>query len=173
MKLPISLIYLTAVGLIACAHTSDQHHAVPKIAHHCAQLGDVTEQVAALYQSGVSQVRPIKREQFIARAIQRTHTVGAELYVPGQQGMNNVYLERMLTCHAASGMAAAHPNDPLRSGGVDDVDVAAVGSNYRIAIVGRDRSAGDAIWQRARMLQPGSTDVQVEQIGAQPLPTSL
>ena len=155
---------LSVLALAGCAaNTSQQATAV---SHHCAALGDVSGQVAELYASKIVAVKPVHRKDFIARAIQPRYVAGAELYIPGEQGMNEPYLDRMLTCHAR-GKVAAHPNDPLRVQGIDHVAVDSVGSNYRITVTGRDRAAGKVIWQTARMLEGGTSGVQVQQIAGQ------
>lgn len=161
-----------AVALGGCAGAAKQQATNSVAGTQCAALSDTDRQVSELYASGnVQQVKPIYRTEFVARAIQPRYVTGAELYVPAQPNMNQAYLERVLSCHAASN-SAAHPNDPLRVANIKDIDVEAVGQRFRVAITGADRSAGKAIWERARALANEGTQVQVEQLSAAPRVTA-
>lgn len=134
----------------------------------CGAISDLDQQVAALYAPGnVDRVEPMYRTQFVARAVQPRFVSGAKLYVPAQQGMSQGYLERVLSCHAAS-QSASHPNDPLRVANVRDVDVQARGQRFVIQIEGADRKAGGEIYQRARALRAPASQVEVRQLSAVP-----
>lgn len=165
MGIRTTLVIASTFSLMAgcAAGTSQQHTSQPTA--QCAALGDVSGQVADIYANKVSAVKPVKRTEFKARAIQPKVIAGAELYVPGERGMSEAYLDRMMSCHAASNTPSQHPNDPLRAAAIEGVEVDSVGSHYRVTITGRDRAAGEAIWQSARTLDPSST-VHVQQIAS-------
>jgi hypothetical protein len=150
-----------AAALCACASTTSQ----PRIAaSRCSGLQSV-ESVRALYAPGnIRKVEPIYTTQILARAIQPTYVSGANVYVDAQPGLHEGYVERVLSCHAASG-SAEDPRDPLIARGVADVDVSNAGTMLRIAIRGTDRAAGKDIWQRARALYARG-EVSVEQLSA-------
>lgn len=152
-----------AAALAGCGASVQQQN--PRIAaNSCAGL-EGSRVASELYGNGkVARVEPIRRQVFLARAIQPTMTYGAHLYVPAEAGMHEAYLERVLTCHAAQpGGAGQLANDPLRVPGVDRVAVAAQGGLMRISVEGRDARAGEAIWKSARSLHG---DVSVEQLAA-------
>lgn len=99
---------------------------------------------------------------------------GAKFYVPAERGLTAAYLERTLTCHSINDHATAmgavvHPNDPLRVDGVADVDVVEAGPSFAVSVIGKDRAAGEAIWQRADALQR-STSVEVQQVSSRAQP---
>lgn len=159
MKLTVA----TAAAVLAgCAAHSSQHSA-RALNHNCSALGDVSVQVAELYTDKVAAVKPVRDKIFVARAIQPVVIIGAELYVPAEKDMSGAYLDRLMSCHAGSQVASAHPNDPLRVDGVDRIDVDEVGSNFRITVTSEDRAAGRAIWQSAQRLRDGGS-VSVHQL---------
>jgi hypothetical protein len=162
---------LLALSLMVggCAAGTQMHASAPAaVGTQCAGLQDIDREVAALYAPGnVERVQPLYHTEFFARAIQHRSVAGAELYVPAQRGMNDAYVERMLSCHAASG-ANVHPNDPLRVANVRGVDVKSVGPRLVISITGADRQSGKEILERARALHGESTQVDVRQLSASP-----
>lgn len=131
-------------------------------ASSCAGL-EGSRAATELYGNGkVTRVEPLRRQVFLARAIQPTLTYGAHLYVPAEASMHEAYLERVLTCHAARDSGADQlANDPLRVPGVERVSVAAQGLLMRISVEGRDSRAGEAILKSARSLHG---EVSVEQL---------
>lgn len=149
--------------LTGCAASTSSQPTATAANQRCSTLGDVSAQVTDLYANNVTSVKAVRETQFLARAIQPKYTAGAELYVLGAQGLNEAYLDRLMSCHASASAASAHPNDPLRVKGVERIDVDAAGSHYRVRITSSDRSAGKAIWQRAQQLQ-SSDSVQVQQL---------
>lgn len=166
----IKLTLAMAVAMMmGCAANTPQHSQA--LSHNCNALGDVSGQVADLYANGVSAVKPVEQQIFVARAIQPKVVTGAELYVPADKDMNGAYLDRLMSCHASSRVASAHPNDPLRVDGVERVDVDEVGSNFRITVTGSDRAAGRAIWQSAQQLHGGG-NVSVQQLASATPPHS-
>jgi hypothetical protein len=159
-------VALLSTALCACATASPQ----PRIASaNCAGLPSTGAVRELLAPGNIQSVEPIHTTQFLARAIQPTYVSGANLYVLAQPGLNEAYVERVLTCHAASGTAVS-AHDPLLAEGVTDVDVSAQGPTLRIAILGANRAAGKDILRRARALQQLRGEVSVEQLSALPVP---
>lgn len=134
----------------------------------CSTLSNADQHIAALYAPGhVDRVEPVYRTQFFARSTVVRYVSGAKLYVPAQEGVTQAYLERVLTCHAASS-ASQHENDPLRVANVRDVDVASQGQRFVIQIEGADRASGKTIFERAQALHRPSGSVEVRQLSAAP-----
>jgi hypothetical protein len=156
-----------AIGLAALAAACSSGQRLPPVAMaNCAGL-PASQTAAELYSpEKISRVEPIIRTQLIARATKRRYVIGADLYLPAEPGLNEAYLERALSCRATSAAGSGHPNDPLLAADVVDVDVTSVGPNMRVAIVGADREAGEAILQRARALRAGSADVTIQQLSS-------
>lgn len=154
-----------AVFATACGAASQRPESTTVAGVQCGGV-DVEQQVAQLYAPGnVERVEPLYRTEVLARAIQPRYVSGARMYVPAQQGMTQGYLERVLSCHAASS-ASSHPNDPMHAAAVRDVDVEARGQRFVIDIHGEGRSAGKQIFERARALRDGSSNVEVRQLSA-------
>jgi len=165
MKFESTLLAL-ALAASGCAAGAQKHANAPLASAQCAGLQDVDRQVAELYSPGnVERVQPLYRTEFLARAIQHRSVSGAEIHVPAQQGMNDAYVERVLSCHATSG-ANVHPNDPLRVANVRGVDVQSHGPRLVISITGADRRAGQEILERARALHGNATEIEVRQLSA-------
>jgi len=140
---------------------------------HCASLQDVDRKVADLAGAGqVARVEPVHRQQFFARALQPKYVAGAELYVPAQQGWSAPYLDRVLSCHAAS-QASTHPNDPLRVANLESIAVKASGSHFVVSILGKDPAAGKEIYQRAQALRDPAGQVDVRQLSARDVPAKM
>lgn len=134
----------------------------------CASLSDLDRQAAEiLAPQNIERVEPVYRTEFLARAIQHRYVVGADLYVPAQQGMNRGYVERVLTCRAAT-HTDTPSSDPLTVANLRDVDVTARGQGFVIRIEGSNRASGKAVWERARALHDRSTSVEVRQLSAVP-----
>jgi hypothetical protein len=162
-----------ACALGACGAASQTTGTTQVASARCGALSDVERQVADLYADGhVQRVEPLYRQQFVARAIQPRYVAGAKLYVPAEQGWSQPYLERVLSCHAAS-QATLHPNDPLRVDNIASIDVATAGAHFVVTVAGADRTAGKEIWQRARALQAPSSNVDVRQLSALGQPSAL
>ena len=164
MRTIIGFIMVPAVALVGCAGAhSTQSTQVARA--DCRGL-EANEQVAALLAPGsVSNVQPVYRRSYPHRDVQPREIAGASMFVRAEPGMHPAYLERALSCHAASRTdALATANSPLRVEGVDDVDVSRAGPHVRVAITGADRRAADTILQRARSLEAPAGHVHVEQI---------
>jgi hypothetical protein len=153
-------IALSAAVLGGCAGSTQARTTVSAANQRCSTLGDVSAQVSDLYANNVTSVKRVRETLFLARALQPEYTAGAEIFVLGEQGMNEAYLDRLMTCHASAGAAAAQPNDPLHVRGIERIDVNAAGSHFRVSVTSTDRSAGKAIWQRAEQLEGGSVEVR-------------
>jgi hypothetical protein len=165
MRQSMVMAFGVAVLASACGAASQRPETTTVAGVQCEGV-DVGQQVAQLYAPGnVERVEPLYRTEVLARAIQPRFVSGARLYVPAQQGMTQGYLERVLSCHAASS-SSAHPNDPLHAANVRDVDVEARGQRFVIDIHGEGRSAGKDILERARSLRDGSSNVEVRQLSA-------
>lgn len=173
MKLHSTVVAAGVACMVAGCGAASQSQAKSQVASsQCAGLTDSDRQVAALYAPGsIERVEPLQRKVFLARAIQPQYTAGARLYVPAQQGMSGPYLERVLSCHAASS-ADVHPNDPLRVANIESVDVTTAGPRFVVTIAGADRAAGRAIWERAQALREPSTQVEVRQLSTAPSTSS-
>ena len=169
MRLHSTVIAAGLAGVVAGCGAAAQSQATTQLSSsQCAGLTDSDRQVAALYEPGsIERVEPVRRQVFLARAIQPHYTSGARLYVPAQEGMTGPYLERVLSCHAASS-ANVHPNDPLRVANIESVDVTTAGPRFVVTIEGADRAAGRAIWERAQALRDPSTKVEVRQLSTGP-----
>lgn len=158
----IALVGLT-LGLAACAGSTRQDPRVAA-ASGCQEIAgnDVT---AEFYKPGqVYAAREIEEKQFIARAIQRQQTVGAELHMHAPRNVTGEFLQRALACHAFTGQAA-HPNDPLHpvEGEIRSVSVRSAGGSFAVQIVSDSPQVGREIWARARAFASGST-VDVRQV---------
>ncbi len=164
-----SLLLSAALASIlgGCAAQTAQQPSQRALAD-CGSLGS-DQTVATLYSPGkLTSVQPTYRQEFVARAIQPRYVSGASLYVSAEPGLTRAYLQRALTCHAAS-TASVHPSDPLRAAGVASITVSEAGAAMRISIQGTDRASGKAIWQRARTLHEQPGQVSVEQLSAAPV----
>jgi hypothetical protein len=158
----MALIGLT-VALGACASGRQTDARVAAASACQGMVGN--EATAEFYKPGqVYGAQEIERREIVARAIHRTRTVGAELYVHAPRNVTGEYLERALTCHATMGQPA-HPNDPLHpsEGSVRRVSVRSAGGAFAVQVVGDSPQAGREIWARARAFAAGS-NVDVRQV---------
>lgn len=160
--------HAVVAGIAALTFGCSQTAAEPRVASAgCASLPE-DGLVDNFYAPGsVYAAEPIKQRMFHARALQPTRTVGAKLYVRAQPGVTQEYMERRLSCHAATGVAV-HGNDPLHPsrGSVADVDVKSAGGGFAVHVVGSDSEAGREIWNRARSMSSGAGSVSVEQVSS-------
>lgn len=154
-----------ALGLGACERGPELD---PRVAatSGCQQIAN-NEATTHFYSPGqVYAARELERREFVARAIQRKRTQGAELFVHAPPNITGEFLERALSCHAWTGQAA-HPNDPLHpaEGRVTNVSVRSAGGSFAVQVVSDEPQVGREIWARARAFASGSS-VDVQQIGA-------
>lgn len=132
----------------------------------CSQVAANDPTLAAFYEPGaIRNARELRRTEFLARAIQPTRTVGAELQVHARPGMTAEYLQRALSCHAA-GSAPRHPNDPLHpsQGAVAELTVRSSGTAFTVSVRGDSYDTGKEIWNRAESFAAQSTSSAVEQV---------
>lgn len=174
MKRPlIGLVALSAVFAAACASTSPTPNVASTAA--CEQLGNSNTALEAFYRPGnVYSAHKAENDMFIGRASIPKQLVGAELSMHAQPGVDDAYMQRVLSCHAASGHSA-HPNDPLvpDHGRVAEVDVSSSGDSLRIRVTGSDRATAESIWRRAQAFAAESGAVRVEQVARTASPTRL
>jgi hypothetical protein len=155
----------SALALGACAGTQKPALSPRLASTDCA--GVSSDSVAQLYAPGtIKEVTPLYRKRFVARAIQPIYPSGAMVSIPAQPGMTDAYLERALSCHAASHARTGTTDaaDPLAVSGIDDVDVKSVGSRTQITITSTDSKAARQIVQHAKTLQQSGGSVSVEQL---------
>jgi hypothetical protein len=152
-------------ALAGCGATAPQQARSEVAGVRCASLSDAQRQVSTLLAAqNVQRVEPTYHEVFHRSGPQRMYVSGARIYVPGEPGLNEAYLARALSCHAASPAgAAANASDPLRVDGVRSIAVQAFGQGFAISVTGVDRAAGAEIWQRADAL---SRAPRVEQLSS-------
>jgi hypothetical protein len=165
-------LVVLALGLSACASRAQVD---PKVAalSGCQEIAG-NNVTAEFYRPGqVYAAREVERTQFLARAIQRKRTVGAELYMHAPQNVTGEFLERALACHAHTGQAA-HPNDPLHpsEGAVQRVSVRSAGGSFAVQVIATTPEAGREIWARARAFASGS-NVDVKQVATSGSPGEL
>lgn len=159
----------TALGAVACANSATPSAntatggqlACSQLPAESAQLRDLV-----LTPGATNGATAVTETRVIARAHQPTVVVGAEVSLPAPQGVTQQYLERVLTCHAASG-AAAHAADPFHptAGAVKDVAIRSHGGTFAIQIRGENPATGREILARAQALTTPAADVTVEQVG--------
>jgi hypothetical protein len=172
-KLGAFMVAGSICAAVGCASAGGPQANTQIASAHCVGLEDVHRQVADMYRADrVEYVKPLYREVFVARAVQRKYVAGAELYLRPQQGWSAPYLDRVLSCHAGS-EASVHPNDPLRVFNFERVVVRARGPHFIVTITGVDREAGEEIYQRARALRDPSSQVEVRQLSAHDLPSRM
>lgn len=158
--IPAAAFALAAAG---CAG-STQHQAGQTAALQCARVADASEQVTqSLFAGNVHSAEPVHFQRVYFGGPQADHVIGAKLSVPAEAGQTEAYLERAMACHLASGRASGHPNDPLAVDGVQRVEVRGSGSSFEVSIIGRDKQAGEAIWERAHALE---AQIGVRQLAA-------
>ena len=161
-------IAAAAAMLVGCGAASQPQSQLRVASARCDDLS--APAVAEVYApKKVIKVEPTYERRIITRGTTLQYVSGANLYVPAQPGMNEAYLERVLSCHAAGAATAGdHPNDPLRVSGIEHVDVASAGPTMRIAIKGTNAQAGKAIYQRSQAYRQPQGAVSVEQLSAAP-----
>lgn len=165
MKISVGTIGLLALGLAAC---SSRAHVDPRVAatSGCQEIAG-NEATAEFYKPGqVYGARELERNEFVARAIQRKATTGAELYMHAPRNVTGEFLERALACHAFTGQAA-HPNDPLHpaEGTIKSVSVRSRGGGFAVQVTSDSPKVGREIWARARAFA-GSSSVDVRQVSS-------
>lgn len=158
-----------ALGAVACANTAtSQTNTASGGQLACSELPAESAQLRnlVLTPGATNSAKPVTETRVIARAHQPTVVVGAEVSLPAPQGVTQQYLERVLTCHAAS-TAQAHAADPFHPsvGQVTDVAIRSNGGTFAIQIRGENPATGREILARAQALTTPAADVTVEQVG--------
>lgn len=164
MKNTIATLAL-AVSAFGCANAPQA--ATPRsVALACNQLPADNVLASVLTPGATFDAKPIKEIKVIARASQPEVLVGAEVQLAAPPTVTKEYLERVLTCHAYTGVAA-HSADPFHptDGSVSQIDVQSKGGTLAIQIRGNSKAANRDILGRARNLTTPSADVTVEQVG--------
>jgi hypothetical protein len=126
----------------------------------CEQLGDAarTDYFAPGHVSGVSRVT---RVDHVSRATPVVRTAGADIYLNAQPGMTPAFVERVLSCQAASQQTAQSPI--ASSAGRVAISVRNDAGRIAVRALGSNRQASEDVWQKARALaQP----VDVEQVAS-------
>lgn len=169
MKNQILIAAFAASAAFGCASSAQTAVSPQRVSLACNQLGpDSQELVTSVLAPGAtSAAAPIKEIRVRARASQEAELVGAQVRLPAPQNVSKEYLERVLTCHANTAVAA-HEADPFHPsvGRVKAVDVESVGGTLAIQIRGNSKAANKDIWQRAQQLATPTTNVTVEQVSA-------
>jgi hypothetical protein len=162
----MTLLVSFALAAIGCANSPSP--STPSASLACNQLpADSNQLVSRVLTPGATHgAQPLIEQPIAARAHQPRVVVGAEVQMPAPAGVTKEYLERVLTCHADSGVAA-HSADPFhpQGGSVRDVAVKSWGGALAIQIRGNGTEANRDILNRAKALTTPATDVTVEQVG--------
>jgi hypothetical protein len=149
----------------ACAGT--QPTTTASSGDHCGAI-DAHQIVTQLYDEGaVYDAHPIQERVFRARALQPNETLGASLYVKAEPGLTSPYLQRVMSCHVASGQPA-HPNDPLfpQSGKIAELKVREAQHGFAVDVRSDQPAVGREIWQRAQSITESGGSVEGEQVAA-------
>ena len=164
--LETGLVAAIIVTGAACGASTQQASTTVARGASCERVENLEQQVARVYNlAHVRDAQPLYTQRFLARAIQPRELIGAELYVDAEPGVNQPYLQRLLSCHAAAS-GVAHPNDPLRAANVRSLDVRVQGHQFVIAVTGANREAGREIWQKSQALLQSGGSVEVQQLSA-------
>ena len=153
---------LGILALVGCA-SAPTRTATATAACEGIDSGAEAAKIYAEASSGTA--RRLVGEKHKARALQVRYTEGAEVTLPAPAGMSGEYIQRVLSCHAASGAAPAHPND-LVHGATASVKVESAGPGYRIAVRASNADEGEQIWEKAQALTQSGGAVEVEQVSA-------
>lgn len=169
MKNPIFVATLALVPSVFGCATAPQHAVSPQsVALACNQLPGDSQQVlnSVLTPGATFDAKPIHEIRVRARASQEAQLVGAQVQLPAPQNVSKEYLERVLTCHANTSVAASMA-DPFHPsvGSVHSVNVESNGATLAVKIRGNNKAANHDILQRAEQLTTPTTDVQIEQVG--------
>jgi hypothetical protein len=162
-----SLVIALALSAFGCANSATPA-SNPSAGLACNQLSAESNQLVStvLTPGATYGAQPLVETRLIARAHNPRVVKGAEVQLPAPQGVTKEHLERVLTCHAASGVAA-HSADPFHpsGGSVRDVTVKSSGGALAIQIRGDGAAANHDILSRAKSLTTPAADVTVEQVG--------
>lgn len=158
---------LTAAPVLACSSIQTKPTTVAQGAS-CGTLAEGDQLLGMLYAPGaIYSAKPIEKRIFKARANQPIRTMGATLYIKALPEMNAPYVQRLLSCHAAS-PENAHPNDPIHpsSGPIASLDVREAKHGFAVEVMANDPKVGEEIWKRAESLANYKGAVPNKQAGA-------
>jgi hypothetical protein len=155
------------LGTAGCATTTSQQLAYNHSAgKRCESLKDLDQRVQKLLSAhSIERVEPAFHETPHFAGPSPLFVEGAEIYIVADADTNEAFVERTLSCHAASSGTQTQPNDPFRVHGIRSISTQSVGHTIRVSIRGIDREAGEEIWKRTQTLR-GVGRVDVQQLGA-------
>jgi hypothetical protein len=164
----VRIVFAAALGFAGCATASQQQLASQNVVGaRCEALPNVDQRVAQLLAAGnIAHVAPAYHTTPHFEGQKPAYVAGAEIYIPAEAGMSAAYLERTLSCFAAS-HSSALANDPFHVEGVRSITASSVGSSFRVEVRGADRSTGEEILKHAQALR-GSTRVEIRQLSSLP-----
>lgn len=163
----LSLIVAAAALPFTVACAGSQTAASSSGGDHCGELNS-HQVVSKLYEDGaIYDAHPIEERVFRARGLTPNETLGASLYVKAEPGLTSPYLQRVMSCHVASGQPA-HPNDPMfpQSGKIAQLKVREAKHGFAVDVRADKPAVGREIWQRAKSITEPGGSVQGEQVAA-------
>jgi hypothetical protein len=164
----IALITLGAVlGVAGCASSSEQVARNRITGTQCEALTDLDQRVQQLLTpSNIERVEPAYYEVPHFAGPRPLYVAGADIYIPAEAGINQAYLERVLSCYAASSSREDHAHDPLRAQGIRSISARESGQTFRVSIRGVDQASGKEIWKRAQALRKPAATIEIRQLGS-------
>lgn len=167
---------LITVGVMlaaGCATTSHQTASHQVAGTRCASLSDLDERVHQLLAaSNIERVTPAYHEVPHFDGPKPLYVEGAEIYIPAEQGLNEAYVERALSCYAASASGTGQAHHPLRADGIRSISAREAGQALRVTIRGVDRKAGEEIWKRTQALRNPAGTIEIRQLSSTSARTS-
>lgn len=169
-----ALITLGAVlGAAGCATTSQQIANNRVSGTRCESLTDLDQRVHQLLAaSNIAHVTPAYHEVPHFEGPKPLYVEGAEIYIPAEPGINEAYLERALSCYAASASGSGQAHDLLSTEGIRSISARESGQTFRVSIRGTDQTTGKEIWKRAQALRNTGT-IEIRQLSSTHQPSSL
>lgn len=159
-------VLLAATG---CATTNQQAASQHVTGTRCDSLTDLDQRVHQLLAaSNIERVTPAYHHVPHFDGPKPLYIEGAEIYIPAEAGINEAYLERALSCYAASRSGTAQPHHPLRADGIRSISARESGQTFRVSIRGVDRKAGEEIWKRSQALRNASGTIEIRQLSSGP-----
>lgn len=157
------------LSMVGCATTSSQQLADNHSAgRRCEAIKDLDQRVQTLLSSSsIDRVEPAYHEVPHFAGPRPLFVEGASIYILAENNVNEAYIERALSCYAASANAQALSEHPLRASGIRSISARSAGQTFRVSILGIDRAAGEEIWKRTQALDAGGK-VEVRQLSSAP-----
>jgi hypothetical protein len=154
-----------ALSVSGCATTSNQVASQRVSGTRCEALTNLDQRVQQLLSANnIVRLEPAYRMTPHFDGPKPAYVEGVAIYIPADAGVTEAYVERALSCHAASS-GRALPSDPFRVDGVRSITANEVRQTIRVDILGVDREAGERIWHTAQGL---SARVEVRQLSSAP-----